>query len=100
MARLPNTKADGSEFPRATIDAVWQKATQDPQYSSFRKDACGASIMRYRYGRMQEYGWEIDHIKPVLKGGSDDLGNLQPLQWENNRRKGDDWPDWSCAVKS
>jgi hypothetical protein len=26
------------------------------------------------------------------------LANLQALQWENNRGKGDDWPNWTCAV--
>jgi hypothetical protein len=37
----------------------------------------------------------------VAKGGSDDLANLQPLQWQNNRTKGDTWPQgWSCAVVS
>jgi hypothetical protein len=31
--------------------------------------------------------------------GTDDLSNLQPLQWENNRGKGDTWPQqWVCAV--
>lgn len=40
-------------------------------------------------------GWDIDHIKPLSKGGSDNWANLQPLQWENNRRIGDMYP-WSC----
>lgn len=47
-----------------------------------------------------EYGWEIDHIKPSSLGGSDGLYNLQPLQWENNRSKSDNWPHWSCKVKA
>lgn len=100
MARVRSTKSDSSSFDEATIEAVWQKGTPEPLYPTFRKDKCGASMQRNRYGKTEQWGWEIDHIKPVSKGGSDDLSNLQPLLWENNRQKGDDWPDWSCAVKS
>ncbi len=56
--------------------------------------------MKYsEYGKTIEngVGWEIDHIKPVSESGTDDLSNLQPLQWENNRLKGDNWPTWKCA---
>jgi len=42
-----------------------------------------------------KYGWEIDHIKPLAMGGLDNIDNLQPLQWENNRKKGDTYP-WNC----
>jgi len=44
------------------------------------------------------YGWEVDHIKPVAKGGKDDLSNLQPLQWDNNRKKARVL-DSSCSTK-
>jgi len=43
-----------------------------------------------------KYGWEIDHIMPTSLGGTDDVGNLQPLHWENNRKKGDSYP-WYCS---
>jgi len=99
MARNPNTNTRGEPFDEATIATVWEKGTPEPEYFGFRKDVCGASMQRSRYGRTEQYGWEIDHITPVAKGGTDDLDNLQPLQWENNRHKGDDFPDWSCKVK-
>jgi len=99
MTRNRNTTRDGRSFDDATIEAVWKKGTPE-SYEGFRKDACGASMQRSKYGQTVQYGWEIDHIKPVALGGSDDLSNLQPLQWENNRAKGDEYPHRTCAVRS
>lgn len=96
MARNPNTTTSGGSFTDATIEAVWQKGTPEPGLETYRKDKCGASMQRSKHGKTGDYGWEIDHIKPVAKGGADELSNLQPLFWENNRHKGDNYPDWDC----
>ena len=95
-----NTRSEGKSFDEAMNEAVWQKGTPEPQYPGFRKDHCGASMQRGLYGKQERWGWEIDHIKPVSKGRTDDLSNLRPLQWENNRAKGDSYPDsgWTCKV--
>ena len=50
----------------------------------FRKDICGAWIMRTDFGnRESKFGWEIDHIISSEAGGSDESFNLRPMQWKN-----------------
>ncbi|MDH3251533.1 MAG: HNH endonuclease [Ignavibacteria bacterium] len=94
--RERNTTLAGLSFSPDIVETVWRKGDAEPGYETFRKDRCGASMARGAFGKMTEYGWEIDHVVPVTKGGTDDLANLQPLHWENNRHKGDDYPDWTC----
>jgi hypothetical protein len=98
MFRVPNTTVQGASFPELVVQAVWQKGNIVPGVDPARrrKDCCGAWIDRFSYGSTGDLGWEIDHVLPVSQGGPDDLYNLQPLQWRNNRHKGDDWPGWSA----
>jgi hypothetical protein len=98
MFRLPNSRTDGGRFDECTIEAVWQKGRPAPAYPGFSLDPCNAYMKRDLYGKTERFGWEIDHIVPVAKGGTDDLANLQPLMWENNRSKGDSFPNWTCKV--
>lgn len=76
------------------IQSVWDKAERvspENENVGFRKDQCGAWIQRSAYGkRNTKYGWEIDHIKPVAKGGGNELSNLRPLHWFTNASKQDD----------
>jgi hypothetical protein len=74
-------------FDQATINAVWKKGKPSSDPAKWRWDKCGAWMGFAYYGKQDsEYGWHIDHIDP---DGSDDLDNLQPLQWRNNIAKSD-----------
>lgn len=95
MARKPNSDIYGRPFGATTVGAVWIKGRPIPNYDPrvWRRDITGRAMKFADYGNTSsEYGWEVDHIKPAARGGTDDLTNLQPLQWEVNRRKGDTYP--------
>lgn len=91
-----------ANFDENIINKVWEKATICENNDSllWRKDFAGAWIRRDLYGIACEYGWEIDHMLPVSKGGLDDLDNLIPMNWRNNRKKGDNYPAFESAVTS
>jgi len=92
VAREVNTDVNGKPFDEATLRAVWRKADLvEMMHPDIWRYDTRVKLMKFsEYGNTEsKYGWEVDHIKPVSKGGTDDLDNLQPLHWENNRRKGD-----------
>lgn len=68
---------------------VWQKASKieghDPDI--YRRDSCGKTIRFVDHGKLGEFGWKVDLITPLSRGGSDEPFNLQPLHWQNHMIK-------------
>ena len=93
------------------IHDVWNRATNVEGFDKnrFRKDACGAWIIKDKYGDTDSlYGWVIDHIVPQSllreKGFSQEMIdnplNLRALQHDNNQSKSDDYPSYTAVVTS
>jgi hypothetical protein len=87
------------------IQKVWEKGLiiEGLDENTYRKDHCGAIIKRDMFIKSSEFlsmCWVIDRIKPLEYAGTDELSNLQPLQWENKKNKGNNYPAWSCFVTS
>ena len=93
------------DWNKDTVQKVWEKATKVEGVDSnlWRKDIAGAWISRKYYNNdYSEYGWEIDRIKPMTGRGtqysSKETVNLQPLQWQNEKSKADNYPSFSTAM--
>lgn len=69
------------------IDAVWQKGRLIPGENPnvWRTDCYGNMIFYADYANIDSvFGWLIDHVVSPVYGGSDNIENLQPVQWEGN----------------
>lgn len=73
---------------------VWQKArrVKGKNPNLYRRDSQGNLIYKPAYNRDSPMGWQVDHIWPRSKGGSDARRNLQALQTGANKRKSNKTP--------
>ncbi len=51
-------------------------------------DCDGRRIKKSDYGKLTEYGWEIDHAAPSALGGPNAFHNKRPRHWQGNRSAG------------
>lgn len=74
---------------KAMLDKVWSEAKviKGKSPDTHRTDPYGNVIYKSSYGKLTAMGWEVDHINPKSKGGSDCLVNLQALSSKVNRLK-------------
>jgi len=74
---------------RDCADSVWLKGTpiKGLNPNIWRLDASGKKIKRDKQNsKKSKYAWNIDHIIPKTREGSDELCNLQPLNRVDNIR--------------
>ena len=75
-------------------DKLWEKArkARGRNPNRWRRDAYGNLMYKPAFGTQGNVGWEIDHKRPKAKGGSDSPRNLQAINTNENRKKGDQYP--------
>lgn len=73
---------------------VWEKAKpiRGKNSNLYRQDCFGNAIYKPAYGRNSSMGWQVDHIHPQSKGGTNARRNLQALQTKANKRKSNKVP--------
>ena len=76
------------------INNAWGKAkpVRGKNPNVWRKDEYGNRIRKASYATRGQYGWELDHKNHRSRGGSDKSRNIQPIHWEENRKKSDKYP--------
>ena len=69
---------------------LWDKAKKirGKNPDLYRQDPYGDMMYKSSYGKNSKMGWQIDHIKPESKGGSDATVNLQALKTKTTLKKG------------
>ncbi len=90
MSKLSNLR-NKNIATKKQISEAWERATKPRGKNPdiWRRDCKRRLIRKGSYGTKGEYGWEIDHKKPISKKGSDHGHNLQAMHWEENRKKSD-----------
>lgn len=72
------------KYSEEDLDVIFAKATLI--LGDLRKDVMGQYVHRQAHGDAEHpWGWDVDHIKAIKDGGSNNLDNLRPLNIHDNR---------------
>ncbi len=72
------------------IEETWNKAKEirGKNPNLWRRDDLGNKMYKPAHGRAGRFGWNVDHVVPKSKGGSDSPRNLRALNTTANLEKG------------
>lgn len=78
-----------AKYSKEKLDKIFYKGKpikgKNPE--THRSDIYGNIMFKNSYGKNSSMAWDVDHSKPVSKGGTNHLNNLQPLNPTANKKK-------------
>lgn len=77
-----------------------ERLTQIYDYGGGECACCGKELTYSNYAKFGRRGaWEVDHRRPISRGGSENLRNLQPMCIPCNRMKSDQGHCTACGYR-
>jgi len=67
---------------------AWSRANPSTFGTDYRIDCDHRLIKWDQFGKLTDYGWEVDHIFPTALGGCDNYSNIRARHWRGNRSAG------------
>jgi len=64
-----------------------------------KKDRAARNGARRKLGLKKGDGMEVDHVKPLSKGGGNGKSNLRAVKRSTNRKKASSWSSKKSKVK-
>lgn len=83
---MPQAKYGSKTCKQKVWDSAKPVRGKDPK--KYRQDPYGTQMCWNSYGTNGAQSWQVDHIKPASRGGSDNIRNLQALNSHVNMSKG------------
>ncbi|AGM26201.1 hypothetical protein SSYRP_v1c06110 [Spiroplasma syrphidicola EA-1] len=83
------------------IRMIWDNTQQGGGRNNllFRRDIAGAFIKIGELNQESEFGWVIDLLVPLDKGGKLEVNNCLAMHWKNSKARRGTLNDWKAAVE-
>ncbi|WHQ36455.1 hypothetical protein [Spiroplasma sp. SV19] len=93
-------KQHSTKLSEPEIRAIWDNTARGGGRNNllFRRDIAGAFIKLGELNKETEFGWVIEPLLPLEKGGKLEVNNCFAMHWKNAKARRGSLNDWKAAV--